>query len=142
MVEFAMTVAVFMMFIVLGIDIIVFGYVSVTVQHVLSRAARDAIIGTTDPTQPNVVRPPDLRAGDIVQDIYRIGDSFGLDLRNSTITICPLGANPGAPPSCSPNDAGTRRDYIKIRLVRPHYFMWTSFGYNIDRSVVAKNEPF
>jgi hypothetical protein len=141
MVEFAMTVVVFFMFIILGMDIIRFGYVSVTIQHVLSRAARNATVGTAG-GNPNSNKTPEERADDLKQDIYTIGSQFGLDLHDATIHICPLGTNPGAPPSCSPDNAGTAKDFIKVRLQRPFPFVWGAWIYTVDQSVVAKNEPF
>ena len=137
LVEFAMSAMVLFTFLVLGLDIITFGYSTLTTQYVLNRAARNAIATTTQ-GNPSSSYDGITRAGDIVQDINFVGQQFGLDLSNSQVTICPL--DPGA--VCPPNNAGEGKDFIKITLRRPYFFVFGAFKYEMDLYVVAKNEPY
>lgn len=140
-IEFALSVGVIMMFIIMGTDLIRFGYFTVTTQQVLNRAARLASTGTTG-DNPDSKKTPAERAKDIEQLIIRVGSVFGVDLRGSDITICPLPRADAPAPPCPPNNAGTHKDFIQITLQRPFYFFWGGIQFPMRLNAIAKNEPF
>lgn len=141
MIEFAMIAGAVFLFIIGGIDLVRFGFFTVTTQQVLNRAARQASVGTAGDNFSKLKRNPEERAQDIAASIVTIGRNFGLDLSEGTVDICPIpGPNPAV--VCPPNNAGRHSDFITIVLHQPFHFVWQAWTYNLNLHAIAKNEPF
>ena len=144
-VEFALTVWLIMMFLIMGTDLIRYGYFTTTAQLVLNRAVRQGSVGTTG-DNPSSSKTPAQRADDLAQSIVDIGQVFGINLTGSDteITVCPLPPMGAVATPCPPGnrDAGTHKDFIRVTLKKPFYFFWKGLRYDVLLTTVSKNEPF
>lgn len=144
MIEFAISITILLMFIIMGADLVRFSLSTSTLQYVLSQAARKAAVAELNGV-PDSRTKPDVRAVEVKKIVREQGERFGYQINPTisnpnepTIEVCKLLAS-GA---CETASAGGSRDYVRLTLSRNFLFFWGAVEYPQTLYAITKNEPY
>jgi Flp pilus assembly protein TadG len=123
----------FLLLLILGtIDLSVAIYETLSIQYSLSQTARWAAIG---PNAPGATLP---REESIINKAKTTAESFGIDLSNASINVCPA-----ATPQCAPtNNAGSPSSYALLSARKPFKFFFFRTTIDLSGWALFRNEPY
>ena len=127
-----------LIFIILGLgDLFRIGYTALALQYTADRTARWAIVGSQIVADP-LVDPPVLlsREESATLKLQEYGASFGLEIFNDDIRICPLDE-----PGCDEKNVGDAEEFFVISVEKRVPTHLVPGGVLLDTQVLGRNEP-
>lgn len=155
MMEFALSVGVFLFFVIVAIESLRFGYTILSAQYLLSAVAREAAVHTPTDAQldPLKVEPLPACSGDPACDprvdranfirtrLSQLQSSHLLNLTSppSVLRICPVSA---ADCATNSNNGGLPDQMMKLELLYSFRFVAFGIGYTTTITTVYRNQSY